>query len=85
VSHLTTENNKNIQMKNHKINATQVLFTLALVSLIGLSSAYGQSELEDLFGFDNTNVNDVPEAPIHFLVYAGMLVGTYLGFNKLKQ
>ena len=71
---------------NHKINTTQVLFTLALVSLIGLSSAYGQSsEFEGLFGFDDTNVNDVPEAPIHFLVYAGMLAGAYLGFYKLRK
>ena len=69
--------------KNHKINNTQVLFTLALVSLIGLSSAYGQ-DLNSAFGFDD-NVNDVPAAPIHFLVYAGMLIGAYLGFNKLKQ
>ena len=72
-------------MKNHKINATQVLFTLALVSLIGLSSAYGQSELEDLFGFDNTNVNDVPEAPIHMLIYLGLVIGGYLGVTKLRK
>jgi hypothetical protein len=70
-------------MKKNKINKQQFIFTLALVSLIGLSSAYGQN-LNDAFGFDD-NVNDVPAAPIHFLVYAGMLIGAYLGLNKLKQ
>jgi hypothetical protein len=71
---------------NHKINTTQVLFTLALVSLIGLSSAYGQSsEFEGLFGFDDTNVNDVPEAPIHMLIYLGLVIGGYLGVTKLRK
>ena len=66
-------------------NINKVIFTLALVSLIGLSSAYGQNGLEDLFGFDNDNVQDTPEAPIHILVYLGLLVGGFLGIRKLRK
>lgn len=71
-------------MKKNKINSIQVLFTLALISLIGLSSAYGQG-LEELFGFENDNVNDVPEAPLHMLIYLGLVIGGYLGVRKLRE
>jgi hypothetical protein len=54
-----------------------------LVSLIGLSSAYGQ-DLDSAFGFDD-NVNDVPAAPIHMLIYLGLAVGGYLGVTKLRK
>ncbi len=73
-------------MKNMKnINKQQFIFTLALISLIGLSSAYGQNGLEDLFGFENDNVADNPEAPIHMLVYLGLVVGGFLGICQLKN
>lgn len=71
-------------MKN--INKKQFIFTLALISLIGLSSAYGQlGGLEEAFGFENNNVNDTPEAPIHMLIYFGLVVGGFLGIRQLKN
>jgi len=67
-------------------NTNKVIFTLALVSLLGLSSAYGQlGGLEDAFGFENDNVNDTPEAPINFLIPLALLVGAYLGVKKMKK
>ncbi len=39
-------------------------------------------DLNSALGFD-TQVNDV-QAPIHFLVGLGMLVGAYIGYRKLK-
>ena len=68
-------------MKNINI---QLIFSLALVSLFGLSSAYGQG-LEDLFGFENDNVADTPEAPIHTLVYLGLAIGGFIGVTKLRK
>ena len=62
-------------------NISKVIFTLALVSLFGLSSAYGQG-LEDAMGGFEDNVNDVP---IHMLVYLGLAIGGYLGINKLRK
>ncbi len=64
-----------------------LIYTLVAVAVLGAAQvANAQANAEDLnnaLGFNNT-VNDVPEAPIHFLVGLGMLVGSYLGFRKLK-
>lgn len=64
-----------------------LIYTLVAVAVLGATQvANAQATAEDLnnaLGFNNT-VNDVPEAPIHFLVGLGMLVGSYLGFRKLK-
>lgn len=64
-----------------------LIYTLVAVAVLGAAQvANAQATAEDLnnaLGFNNT-VNDVPEAPIHFLVGLGMLVGSYLGFRKLK-
>jgi len=71
-------------MKN--INTQQLILSLALVSLFGLSSAYGQlGGLEDAFGFENDNVNDTPEAPIHMLLYLGLAIGGFIGVTKLRK
>lgn len=65
------------------------VFILAIVTvfLFNVQDVAAQSaSIEDLnsaLGFDST-VNDVPESPIHFLVWLGMIVGSYLGFRKLK-
>ena len=71
-------------MKN--INKKQFIFILALISLFGLSCAYGQlGGLEDAFGFENENVNDTPEAPIHMLLYLGLAIGGFIGVIKLRK
>ena len=62
-------------------NISKVIFTLALVSLFGLSSAYGQG-LEDAMGGFEDNVNDVP---INFLIPLALLAGAYLGVKKMKK
>ena len=61
------------------------LVALAIVATTQVANAQAASldDLNGALGFDNT-VNDVPEAPIHFLVGLGMLAGSYLGFRKLK-
>ena len=70
-------------MKN--INKQQLILSLALVSLFGLSSAYGQNGLEDLFGFENTGGDNVQDAPINFLIPLALLAGAYLGVKKMKK
>ena len=69
-------------MKN--INTQQLILSLALVSLLGLSSAYGQG-LEDLFGFENTGGENVQDVPINFLIPLALLAGAYLGVKKMKK
>ncbi|WP_229731936.1 hypothetical protein, partial [Psychroflexus planctonicus] len=58
--------------------AISLLFMLVL-----MPEAQAQS-LEDVFDFDNDNVNDVPEATINMLIYAGLVVGSYFGIKKIK-
>ena len=70
-------------MKN--INIQQLILSLALVSLFGLSSAYGQNGLEDLFGFENTGGDNVQDVPINFLIPLALLAGAYLGVKKMKK
>ena len=64
-----------------------LIYTLVAVTVLGFAQvANAQASADDLnsaLGFDST-VNDVPESPIHFLVWLGMIVGSYLGFRKLK-
>lgn len=64
---------------------TSVYIITLLILLVITETTHAQASTEDLndaLGFDNS-VSDVPEAPIHFLIGLGMLVGTYLGFKKL--
>ena len=61
----------------------KIVFVL-LLAIIFMPEVNGQS-IEEVFDFENDNVNDVPEAPIHYLVTLGLLVGGYLGFKKLKS
>ena len=69
-------------MKNPVYIKKTVIVLLLIIAFIPDVNA---QNLEDVFGFNDDNVNDVPEAPIHFLVYLGMLVGAYLGFKKFKK
>lgn len=51
------------------------------------TQVYAQATAEDLssaLGFQNT-VNDVPEAPIDFLISAMAVIGAIYGSRKLKQ
>lgn len=54
-------------------------FTLIItqVNAQGLEEALGVIDFID-------QVDDTGQAPIHMLVWLGMLVGSYLGFRKLK-
>lgn len=58
--------------------------SLILILLLCVEQNYAQTQsIEDVFGMDNENVNDV-DAPIDSLVYLFIILGSYLGFKKLK-
>ena len=65
-----------------KSNVTRFLFVAVLV-IVCTNFSYAQASLEDALGFTET-VNDVPEAPIHFLVSLFLAVGAFLGIRKIK-
>lgn len=69
--------NNSQQGKSYKI----VLFSL--LAILVNTTAFAQS-LEDALGFTET-VNDVPEAPISLLVGLAALIGSFIGFRKLKS
>ncbi len=61
-------------------------YKIALFSLLAIlvnTTAFAQS-LEDALGFTET-VNDVPEAPISLLIGLAALIGSFIGFRKLKS
>ena len=64
------------------------LFLILVVFLISLQQSTAQSadinELNNALGFEST-VNDVPESPIHLLVWLGLILGGFLGMKKLKS
>ena len=60
----------------------KIVFVL-LLAIIFMPEVNGQS-IDDAFGFEE-NVDDVPAAPINMLVYMGLIVGAYIGFNKMMK
>ena len=69
-------------MKILKFNKQKVALSLRVAFLLFSISVKAQT-LEDALGFTET-VNDVPEAPINMLIYAGLVVGSYFGIKKIK-
>ncbi|GGE22119.1 hypothetical protein [Psychroflexus salis] len=58
---------------------------IVLLLIIAFIPDINAQNLEDVFGFNDDNVNDVPEAPIHFLVALGLLIGGFIGVKKFKK
>ena len=69
-------------MKKQKFNLQKVAFSFLIIFLVSIQTQ--AQSLEDALGFTET-VNDVPEAPIHFLVPVLLLIGGYLGIKKIKK
>lgn len=70
-----------------KINSKQLGLLLFVGALLLTQVSFGQAtsgELSDALGFSET-VDDVPEAPISMFIGIAALVGSYLGFRKLKS
>jgi hypothetical protein len=68
-------------MKNSLIYIITILLVFVTIQVTHAQASI--ADLNDAIGFDST-IDDVPEAPIHFLVGLGMLVGTCIGFRKTK-
>lgn len=61
-----------------------ILLSCLMLFIVQLSQAQASfSELESALGFEE-QVNDVPESPIHFIVYLLAIGGMALGIKKLK-
>lgn len=60
------------------------LYSIVLLFVVQFSNGQASfSELESALGFED-QVNDVPESPIHFIVYFLAIAGAYLGIKKLN-
>lgn len=70
-------------MKVEMKNKVQLILVIAVVFLT-TTATQAQTNLEDALGFTET-VNDVPEAPINFLVMAAAIVGSVIGIKKIKK
>ncbi|GGE25016.1 hypothetical protein [Psychroflexus planctonicus] len=69
-----------------KINSKQLGLLLFVAALLLTQVSLGQAsagELGNALGFSET-VDDVPEAPISMFIGMTALIGSYLGFRKLK-
>lgn len=69
-------------MKSRIFNIQQIVFSVAMLLLISINTQ--AQSLEDALGFSET-VNDVPEAPIHFLIPLALFIAAYLGIKKIKD
>ena len=67
-----------------KKTAVIKIVIVLLIATVCMADAYAQT-IGDAFGFEDDNTNDIPEAPIHFLVYLGLVIGGYLGIKRLKK
>lgn len=70
-------------MKKETLQLSIVFCLIALISTDFITAQSSLIDLEDALGFDK-DVKDVPESPIHFLVGIFMVIGTWLGIQKLK-
>ncbi len=62
-----------------------MLLALGFILLPNAMQAFQDgSNFFDQIGFDN-DVEDVPESPIQGLLALGMIIGSYLGYRKLKK
>lgn len=70
------------------MNKKNTVFFVAVAMFMFVQNINAQSaSIEDLnsaLGFEST-VNDVPESPIHLLVWLGLILGGFLGMKKLKS
>ena len=69
-----------------KIETLKISVWVGLLVLISINQVTAQAsagDLSDALGFNET-VDDVPEAPIHFLVGFFLAIGTWVGIRKLK-
>lgn len=57
---------------------------LVFTKLNAISAQATETELNDALGFNET-VDDITEAPIHFLIGFAMLIAVYIGYNKLAR
>lgn len=61
-------------------NINQILLVIVFLFIFSFTQA---QSLEDALGFNET-VNDVPEAPINFLIALGVIIGSFIGIKRLK-
>ena len=74
-----------IKLKPMKNRVYIKKIAIVLLLVIAFMPDVNAQSLEDAFGFNDDNVNDVPEAPIHFLVALGLLIGGFIGVKKFKK
>lgn len=70
-------------MKKVTLKTSVWVGLLVLISINQVTAQASAGDLSDALGFDEI-VDDVTEAPIHFLVWLFLAVGALMGICKLK-